>query len=193
MEIGILGGSFDPIHNGHLMLAETAWKDLSLERLIFIPTHRSPWKSTAGATAEQRFEMVSLAIQGRQGFENSRIELERSVPSYTIDTLRILKQNHPADQLWLIIGADGLGKLPHWRESREIIKIARIAVGHRPGEKVIIPDALQTMRNHIQILDGPQCDISSTAVRQRIREEISVHDFLPASVADYIRKNGLYR
>lgn len=191
-KLGVFGGSFDPIHLGHLLLAEAAWEALNLDKLLFIPAQRSPWKIETGASPEQRWEMTKLAVDGRPGFEVSRLELDRTPPSFTIDTLEALRLQFHEHELWLIIGADAIGDFPLWHRSGEILAIAHLAVGQRPGETVKIPPQLTEHSERVCILPGPCCDISSTEIRQRIAENRSIHYRVPSSVIEYIQRNRLY-
>jgi len=184
MRIGILGGSFDPIHHGHLILARAAMEELGLERILLIPANKSPHKTeTKPATAEDRIGMVRLAIAGEEGFEASDIELRRPAPSYTVDTLRELKQWHPRDEFVLLIGADNVAKFDTWREPDEIKRLAQIAVLDRAG--------------HAAAGDGPivrrLVDISSTDIRARVGAGLSIRYLTPDAVCDYITQHSLYR
>lgn len=191
-KLGVFGGSFDPVHLGHLLLAESAWEELGLERLIFVPTQRSPWKSGSGASPEERWEMISLAVRERPGFDVSRLELDRNPPSYTIDTLEALQTDYPNHQLWLIIGADSIGDFPLWHRSQDILEIARVAVGQRPGQQLEIPGGLERQKDRFQVLKGPCCDISSTEIRERLLQNRSIHFRVPPAVEGYIREKGLF-
>lgn len=193
MRTGVLGGSFDPIHLGHLLLAEAAWEELGLARLIFMPAHRSPWKGGQAATPEQRYAMVKLATDGRVGFEVSRLELDRTPPSYTVETLRELWRERPEDEFWLILGADGIHDLMDWRESKEIITLAKIAVGRRPGHHQELPAELQPYGERVRFLAGPCCDLSSTEIRERFAKGQSVRYRLTPEVERFISENQIYR
>jgi nicotinate-nucleotide adenylyltransferase len=184
MRIGILGGSFDPIHHGHLILARAAKEELGLDRIVFVPANKSPHKAeTKPATAEDRLKMVQLAIQGEEGFEASDIELKRPAPSYTIDTLRELTKLHPEVELVLLIGADNAAKFDTWREPQEIRRLAEIAVLDRAGSSA--EQGWPVVRRLI--------DISSTDIRARVAGGRSIRYLTPDSVCDYITAHGLYR
>lgn len=184
MRIGILGGSFDPIHHGHLILARAAREELLLDRIVFIPANKSPHKTgTKPATAEERLEMVRRALQDEEGFEASDIEFERPAPSYTVDTLRELKKLHPDDELVLLIGADNVATFDTWREPDEIRKLATIAVLDRANHAA--PHNWPVVRRLI--------DISSTDIRARVAAGRSIRYLTPDSVCDYIAAHGLYR
>lgn len=184
MRIGILGGSFDPIHHGHLILARAAKEELDLDRVLFIPANKSPHKTdTKPATPGNRFEMVRLAIEGEEGFEASDIELRRPSPSYTVDTLRELRTLHPEDEFVLLIGADNAATFHTWREQEEIRRLARITVLDRAGHAVA--GDLPIVRRLI--------DISSTDIRARAADSRSIRYLTPDAVCDYIALHLLYR
>lgn len=184
MRTGIFGGSFDPIHHGHLILARAALEELGLDRIVFIPANLSPHKAdTRPATGEERLEMVQLAIRGEEGFEASDVELRRPAPSYTVDTLRELKAIHPDDKFVLLIGADNVAKFDTWRAPDEIRKLADIAVLDRAGGAA----------SHQWPVVRRLIDISSTDIRARVAAERSIRYLTPDSVCDYIAARGLYR
>jgi nicotinate-nucleotide adenylyltransferase len=184
MRIGILGGSFDPIHHGHLILAHAAKEELGLNRVLFIPANKSPHKTdTKPATAEDRLEMVRLAIEGEEGFEVSDVELRRPAPSYTVETLRELKKSHPQDEFVLLIGADNVATFDTWREPEEIRHLAQIAVLDRAGSAAA--HDWPTVRRLV--------DISSTDIRARAADGRSIRYLTPDAVCDYIATHSLYR
>ena len=184
MRIGILGGSFDPIHHGHLILARAAKEDLGLDRVLFIPANKSPHKTgSRPATAEDRLKMVEMAIAGEEGFGASDVELRRPAPSYTVDTLRELRAGHPKDELVLLIGADNAATFDKWREPEESRSLAQIAVLERAGASASHP--WPVVRRLI--------DISSTDIRARAAAGRSIRYLTPDSVCDYIASRSLYR
>jgi nicotinate-nucleotide adenylyltransferase len=184
MRTGILGGSFDPIHHGHLILARAAREELALDRVIFIPAHASPHKTgDFSTTGEERLAMVRLAIEDEDGFEVSDIELHRPPPSYTVETLRELRAAHPKDEFVLLIGADQATAFDTWREPGEICSLAQIAVLDRAGATA--PDRWPVVRRLV--------DISSTDIRARVAAGRSIRYLTPDSVCDYITAQGLYR
>ena len=184
MRTGILGGSFDPIHHGHLILARAAREELGLDRVIFIPANLSPHKTdTRPATGEERLEMVNLALRGEDGFAAGHIELRRPAPSYMVDTLRELKANRPEDEFVLLIGADNVAKFDTWREPDEIRKLAEIAVLDRAGGAA----------SHEWPVVRRAVDISSTDIRARVAAGRSIRYLTPDAVCDYIALRGLYR
>jgi nicotinate-nucleotide adenylyltransferase len=184
MRIGILGGSFDPIHHGHLILARAAKEELGLNRVLLMPANKSPHKTdTKPATAEDRLEMVRLAIEGEEGFEASDVELRRPAPSYTVETLRELKKSHPQDEFVLLIGADNVATFDTWREPEEIRHLAQIAVLDRAGSAAA--HDWPTVRRLV--------DISSTDIRARAADGRSIRYLTPDAVCDYIATHSLYR
>ena len=184
MRIGILGGSFDPIHHGHLILARAAKEELGLNRVLLMPANKSPHKTdTKPATAEDRLEMVRLAIEGEEGFEVSDVELRRPAPSYTVETLRELKKSHPQDEFVLLIGADNVATFDTWREPGEIRHLAQIAVLDRAGSGAA--HDWPTVRRLV--------DISSTDIRARAADGRSIRYLTPDAVCDYIATHSLYR
>jgi len=184
MHLGILGGSFDPIHHGHLILARAALEELGLDRILFIPTNLSPHKTdTKPATAQDRYAMVQRAIENEPSFEASDLELHRPPPSYTVDTLRELRSRHPEDAFTLLIGADNVAKFDTWREPAEIRRLANLAVLDRATHDT--PHDWPVVRRLI--------DISSTDIRARVAARRSIRYLTPDSVCDYITAQGLYR
>ena len=184
MRIGILGGSFDPIHHGHLILARAALEELGLDRVLFIPANLSPHKTdTRPATAQDRLAMAQLAIEGESGFAASDLEILRPPPSFTVDTLRALRALQPDDAFTLLIGADNVTKFGTWREPDEIRRLAGLAVLDRA--------------NHDTKHDWPVVrrlvDISSTDIRARVAAGRGIRYLTPDSVCDYITSHGLYR
>jgi len=184
MRIGILGGSFDPIHHGHLILARAAREELGLDCVVFIPANVSPHKTqTKPATAHDRLAMVQLAIEGEPGFETSDLELLRPPPSYTVETLRELTAQQPDDEFTLLIGADNVAKFETWREPDQIRRLAPIAVLDRASHDT--PHDWPVVRRLV--------DISSTDIRVRTAAGRSIRYLTPDAVCDYIAKHSLYR
>ena len=184
MRIGIFGGSFDPIHHGHLILARAAREELGLDRIVFVPANMSPHKTDIRpATAEDRWKMVNLAIRGEDGFAAIDIELRRPAPSYTIDTLRDLRAAQPDAEFVLLIGADNVAKFYTWREPQEIRRLAPIAVLDRAGHETA----------HDWPVVRRLIDISATDIRARVAAGRSIRYLTPDSVCDYITDQGLYR
>ena len=185
--VGLLGGSFDPIHHGHLLVAQAVLEGLGLESLRFVPAREQPFKrGRHGATAEQRAAMVALAIAGEPRFALERAELDRPGPSYTIDTLRVLKARDPGVELVLLVGADAAGELSSWHEAREIPRLARIAAFARAGTPAPAGPGIW------RTLAVPAVDISATEVRERVRAGKPIRWWVPEAVARYVAAEGLY-
>jgi nicotinate-nucleotide adenylyltransferase len=199
MRIGILGGTFDPIHNAHLAIAEEAKNSLELSEILFIPAGQ-PWmKIDRGISpAHHRVEMVRLAIQGVPYFKLSVMEVERKGPSYTVETLAELKtQFGNASELYFIVGWDTIAQIQHWKEPVKILAMCTLVVFPRPGFS--FPD-LEMMESKIPglskktiLLGKPEIDISATEIRERVARKQSISRLVPKKVAEYIREKGLYR
>lgn len=196
LSIGLLGGTFDPIHIGHLILAEQAWQRFGLDVVLFVPAGQPPHK--VGRTisrGEDRLEMVKLAVNDNEHFEYSTVELDREGPSYTIDTIRELRRLlGETTRVYLLIGSDEARDLTSWRDPYEIQRLATIVVAERPGctfENVLrkLPEDLA---NSLVKLDMPRVDVSSTEIRRRVRESISIRYLVPRAVEEYIIDRGLY-
>lgn len=199
MRVGIYGGTFDPIHVAHLVLAEQCREQCQLDEVWFVPAAAPPHKLTATVTpAKSRCEMIEFAISGHPSFRLNRIELERPGPSFTVATLEQLKLQDPSIELFLLIGADSLRDLAHWREPRRILELSTVVAvnrGHRP-----LPDRhdLRTVAgaaadDRIRIVTMPGMDISGTDIRARVREGRSIRYLVPRAVEMYINQHGLFR
>jgi nicotinate-nucleotide adenylyltransferase len=190
MRIGLLGGSFDPPHNGHLLAAGDVYDALGLDRVVFIPAAVQPLKAgQAGATADQRLMMVRHLVDGDPRFEVSAIEIERGGLSYTVDTLSTLAARWPGSELFWLVGADVPQSFAKWREPERIVELATVVVMERAGDA---PD-LSAMPGRPQRLLTRRVDISSTEIRQRVKEGKSIRGFVPDAVAGYIATERLYR
>jgi len=188
MKIGILGGTFNPIHIGHLILAEEARERLSLEKIIFVPSYLPPHKDNSDiAPAEDRLAMVKLAISGNRDFSVSDLEIKRDGRSYTIDTLKEFKTMYPKDDLYFIIGSDLLRYLDEWKDLNEIIKMVKFIVATRPDYP------LEKIPSHISTIPIRAVDISGFEIRRAIREGRSFRYLVPEAVFDYINKHSLYK
>ena len=192
--IVIFGGTFDPVHLGHLILAEQARLQLKAEKVLFVPAAIPPHKRDLDVSpAKTRVEMLELAIAGNLAFDISTIELERGGVSYTVDTLRDLAQANPGAKLFLVVGGDSLGDLPTWREPEEIVKLATLAVAARPGREA--PDEAKipaAWRERIVRLDMPQVEIASREIRRRSAAGESVKYLVPAAVEAYLAAHRPY-
>jgi nicotinate-nucleotide adenylyltransferase len=197
VRVGILGGTFDPVHNGHLALARAAQAGLGLELVLFIPAGE-PWRKTREITpAEHRLEMLRLAIAGEPAFGISDVELRRSGPTYTADTLEALAGERLDDSFWFIVGADALIDLPQWMNPERIVNHAVIAVADRDGTSVetaigAATAAVPALAGRIERFAMPVVDVSSTEVRARVAAGEDIAENVPAAVATYIRDHSLY-
>jgi nicotinate-nucleotide adenylyltransferase len=194
--IGLIGGTFDPIHYGHLAIAEEARTTIGLERVLFIPAMQQPLKSHApAATAQQRFNMVQLACANNEAFEASTIEITRTSISYTVTTLEQLHQANPGD-LYFILGADALGDVPRWHNVHRVIELVHFIAVSRPDSNVNVQhlyNILPGLHDRLTLLEGPRLDISSTELRARVAAGKSIRYFTPDPVVEYIREHKLYQ
>lgn len=201
MKLGILGGSFNPIHIGHLIAAEEVYWRHGLSRVLFIPAYIPPHKGAEGlAEARHRYEMTRLAIKGNRHFEVSDIEIVREEKSYTVETVELLLKRYGKDcDLYLIIGADTLQELPSWKEIGRLVGLCRMVVVNRPGGGSEAFSQLVPVlgREKVEEMQGlsiqiPSIGISSTEIRARLREGREIKYLVPQAVEEYIRKRGLY-
>ena len=198
MKIGLLGGTFDPIHNGHLTIAEEARKQLGLDKVVFIPASH-PWlKADQDITdGEHRLAMVRLATASNPYFEVSTLELDRLGPTYTIDTVEALKTEFDSfDDIYFITGSDAIADLPRWKEPERVVALCQIAGVDRPGAPNIDVEALKPLipgvSDCLKPVDIPPIDISSTTIRERVRAGLGIRDLVPPEVETYIVEHGLY-
>ena len=200
MRIGILGGSFDPIHIGHLLLAERCREEANLDKVWLVPASLSPHKLDQEPTdAKQRIEMLRLAIAGNDRFEVCDIEIERGGISYTVDTLRAIREKQVDDELYFIMGADSLVDFPTWRKPAKICELAKLLIVSRPGSKMdfdvldgIMPvESLVNARK--RVIENLLIEISSSDIRQRVAVGKSIRYQTTRAVEEYIHVNGLYR
>ena len=189
MRIGLLGGSFDPPHNGHLLAAGDVYEALALDRVVFIPAAVQPLKGSAGATTEQRLEMVERLVDGDSRFEVSTVEIERGGLSYTVDTLTTLAACWPLSELFWLVGGDVPQSFSRWRDPARITEIATLVVMDRAGEP---PDVSQVPGRVIAVATR-RVDVSSTEIRRRVHEGRSIRGFVPDRVEEYIASERLYR
>ena len=194
--IGILGGTFDPPHVGHLILAEYSAEALNLEHLYFVPAADPPHnQGEVKAPVRQRMAMLACAIEGNERFSLSRIDIDRPGPHYSLDMVRILRAQHPDADLYFVMGGDSFHDLPAWYRPEEIIALTHLVVMRRPHDN-IHPDmheaVLPGLAQRVQVIDAPLLEISSTDIVERLQHGMSVRYLVPDSVLDYIRENGLY-
>lgn len=199
--IGILGGTFDPVHYAHLAIAEEVYCALSLTRVLFVPAGLPPHKRGAGVTpAEQRVAMLSLAIRANPHFALSLVDVQRAGPSYTVDTLRLLRREWGARaHFYLIIGGDSLRDLPTWQDPAGILSQATIVALTRPGyadasaAQAGLAACLPGSEQRLIVVEGPRMDLSATELRQRVAAGRPIRYQTPDRVADYIRRQRLYQ
>lgn len=184
MRLGILGGSFDPIHNGHLIVAQVARESLALDRVVLMVSASQPLKDRHGASATDRLRMTELAVEGIPGLEVDSREVARGGTTYTVDTLRELRAEHPGGEFVLLLGSDAAGQLSQWREVEEVLRLAHPVVFGRAGAPAT---------EGFASIDVPAMELSSTAIRARARAGLSLRGWVPDRVADYISGLDLYR
>lgn len=185
--VGLFGGSFDPVHHGHLILAQIAMESLGLDEIRFLPAREQPFKvGQHAAPAEDRARMLELATMEATGFTVDRMELSREGPSFTIDTLRTLALESPGLEPVLLLGSDAVRDFPKWKEADQVRRLARVAVFERPGAPPVTEAVWRRVR-------APLIDISSTTIRQRVRNGQSIRYWVPDAVAEHIAAHGLYQ
>lgn len=196
--IGVFGGSFDPPHLAHLLVAELAREQLGLEQVLFLPAARSPLKAQATRAGDaERLAMLRLAIADHPSFAISTADLDRPAPSYTVDSLQLLRAAHPQASDWvLILGADSLAAFGTWREPERICALARLAVYERPGTTLdlgALEACLPFLSGRVSRITGPLLSLSATEIRRRLGAGLSVRYQLPEALRAYIQAAGLYR
>jgi len=190
-KLGVLGGTFDPIHMGHLVLAEQAREQFQLEQVIFIPSASPPHKTEQELSlAIHRFEMTKLSLEGNRYFSVSDIELKRKGLSYTVETLRELKGLYKDSEIYFLTGSDVLDEITTWRDPEEIYKLAKIVIAVRPGFNKFDPEDHFAQKSIIAKITG--VDISSTQIREKVRNGESIKYLVPSKVEEYIKKKNLY-
>ena len=186
--IGILGGTFDPVHLGHLILATYAREQLGADEMLVVPNAQSPLKTNApGASFDARIAMLKLAFDGMDGYVVSNIEGQRGGISYMVDTLDVLSTQYDDARFHLILGADALRDLPSWHEADRLRQLTEIAVVAREGEEPPVAES------GVQIITMPRIDISATAIRDRIARGLPVDYLTVPSVVSFIQRQGLYK
>jgi len=198
VKIGLLGGTFDPIHIAHLIVAEEVRMKAGLDRVIFIPA-RHPWLKADREITDplHRLAMVKLAIASNPHFEASPAEIERPGPTYTVDTVEAMRREFgPRAEIFFIAGSDALADMPRWKDPARLVALCRIIGVSRPGSPVIDVAALGSVIpgvcGCVSMIDVPQMDISSTMIRERLREGRSIRYLVPETVENYIREHRLY-
>lgn len=196
LRLGVLGGTFDPIHVGHLRIAEVLGEELSLDLILLIPAGVPPHKSSQPiATAAQRLHMAELAAAGNPRFQASSIDVDTPGRSFTVDLLARIRSSFPNTELFFLMGADSLRDLPTWNRPDQIITLARIAVADRPGvdvDKEHVFQRLPSLRGRLHMLSAPGMDVSSTYLRSRVATGKSIRYLTPESVRLFILEQSLY-
>jgi nicotinate-nucleotide adenylyltransferase len=200
MRVGVFGGTFDPVHHGHLILAEQCREQGRLDEVLFVPASRPPHKPRPAARFEQRVEMLALALAGNPSFRIEEVEKERDGPSYTVDTLAELRRRRPGDDLLLLVGGDTIRDFHLWYEPRRILELAGLLVMRRPES---LPPDREELRTRLDLPTGaaipmdvvqaPLIDISSHDLRLRVAAGRSIRYLLPRAVECYIHDKRLYR
>lgn len=188
--LGVLGGTFDPLHIGHLVAASEALHAWGLDQVLFVPAG-APWQKRSFSDPEDRLLMTSLGVAGHRSFAVSRLEIDRKGPTYTADTLESLRGFHGDDvALFFLAGADAVAGLRTWKHLDRIAEVAEIVAVPRPGSALVVESAPDLPVVHV--LEMPAIEVSATAIRQRVRAGAPIDFLVPAPVATYIRANGLY-
>ncbi|MGI8423125.1 MAG: nicotinate-nucleotide adenylyltransferase [Chloroflexota bacterium] len=194
--IGVLGGSFNPIHHAHLFTAEVAAAALRLNRVVLVPAAQSPFKRTATVSAADRLKMTQLAAARNPLLTVSSVDVNRPPPSYTVETLALIQKAHAGADLYLILGIDALQDFLEWREPERLLNLARLVVVARPGHALEIPKVVKARlgrrTERIHLLPMLLLDVSSTEIRRRLKRSHPVRYLVPDAVERYIRQQRLY-
>jgi len=191
--VGLFGGTFNPLHNGHLLIARSALAQFDLSRVFFVPNGTPPNRPGERLPPKQdRFRMVAEAVEGEEGLAVSRVEVDREGPSYTIDTIRALKDDYP-EGICFIIGADSLSQIDTWREPEAVIASVPFIVAPRQGASLSVFEREPFENASIYVLEMPEVDVSSTDLRAKARRGETIEPWVPAQVARYVVEHGLYR
>lgn len=197
LRLGIMGGTFDPIHYGHLATAEQARDKFGLQKILFVPNREPPHKKGYDVTpAERRYDMVLLATASHPHFEASRLELDRPGPSFTIDTIEQLRREHgEGPDFYFITGADAVLEILTWKDPHRLMDRCQFIAATRPGYSLeeLERQAGAEVARRVHLLEVPLMDVSSTMLRERVRRGLSIRYLTPPEVEAYIRKHGLYR
>jgi len=196
MRLGLFGGTFDPIHLGHLILAEQCRQACSLDRLWFVVAGAPPHKPGERTSVNHRLEMARIAVAGNPAFEVSEIEANRPGPHYSVETLETVRQQHPSDELFFLIGADSLADLPNWREPERIARLATIVVANRPGIDLTQPQTVPDLgpeAKEVIFVNIPPIGIASHVLRREKAEGKSIRYQVPRGVEAYIQAHQLYK
>jgi nicotinate-nucleotide adenylyltransferase len=188
IRLGVMGGTFDPIHFGHLVAASEASWAFNLDKVIFVPTGE-PWQKQTITDPEHRYRMTQLAIVGNEHFDISRVDVDRPGATYTVDTLRDLRAQHPDAELFFITGADSISQIGTWKDSELIWPLAHLVGVTRPGHSLEVPNS---PHGAVSLLEIPALAISSTDIRARVKAGKPIDYLLPEAVIEYIKQNNLY-
>ena len=206
--IGLLGGTFDPIHNGHIACADFVLRYCALDQVRLMPCHLPAHRATPGVSAAERATMVQLAISGHPGLQLERLELDKTSPSYTVDSLRLLRQREPDSQFYFIIGTDSLCSFCSWKDWQGILQLCHLLVCQRPGYRTTDGDApalltqygvnsLAAMQHYAQgrilLLPNPLHDVSASQIRSQLASANAVQNTLDPAVLNYIQTQQLYQ
>jgi nicotinate-nucleotide adenylyltransferase len=195
--LGIIGGTFDPPHYGHLILAENGRAQLGLDQVLFVPVAQPPHKPEQPITeTRHRVAMVEAAIADNAAFQLSRVDVDRPGPNFTVDMLRILQETYARASLFFLMGGDSLTEFLSWRNPAGIVEQAHLAVMQRPGweaDLATLGEELPGIGERLAWLDTPHLKISGTDLRRRVREGLPIRYLVPSSVREYVHKHGLYR
>ena len=198
LNIGVLGGTFDPVHKAHIVVAEEARARLDLTEILFVPAAQTPLKEDYPmSTVEHRVQMVSLAVADYPYFKLSTVEIDRPGPSYTVDTIVELRDKLGAEnELFFIVGWDSLAQLHRWKEPSKLVQVCRLVAVPRPGYSLPDLNSLETavpgLSRSVIVLDKPEIDISATEIRERVAQGLSIRHLVPEPVAEYIKQHKLY-
>jgi nicotinate-nucleotide adenylyltransferase len=198
-KIGVMGGTFDPIHNAHLAVAEEARREVGLTEVVFMPAGHPYFKEQAAISPkEDRLNMVKLAIAGKPYYSFSRMELDRPGPSYAVDSMAKMKARlKPEDELYFVMGWDSLMSLYRWHEADRLIKTCRIIASPRPGYPKPDVESLEKdlpgIAQRAIVMERPLIDVSATEIRQRVSRGLPIDSLVPLAVAEYIKEKGLYK
>lgn len=194
--IGVLGGTFDPVHNGHLHVANALREALDLERILWVPAGQPPHKTGQIVSSDRdRLAMLDLALSGSAADQINTIDIERSGPSYTADTLEILAECLAPARLFFLMGEDSLRDLPTWHDPERLLRAAELAVAARPGvdaDLASIARQIPSVQSRVHLVPTKEIAISSSEIRRRVGEHQSIHELVPPPVEAYIRDHGLY-
>jgi nicotinate-nucleotide adenylyltransferase len=195
--IGLLGGTFDPPHMGHLVLAQEAWAQLDLDQVLLVPAGEPPHKAGREISpVDQRLAMVTLAVADNGSLGVSRADIDRPGPHFTVGMLEYIRHGEPDTLLYFIMGADSLADLLHWHQPRRIAELAKLVVMRRPGREpdiAALAAEVPGITGRVYYIDAPLLEISSTDVQSRVRQLLPVRYLVPDRVVEYIRAHGLYR